>query len=255
MSEETTLTAIVLRRWDSGESDRRISILTRERGRINVVAKGARKSGSRLAAASEPTSLVTLQLASGKRQGFITQAQIHPGFPLLRRDFVRLQSALGFLELVAAVTPLDRPDDGVFDLAVRVLTQLESHAYPGIVLVWAQSRLMIEEGLHPNWIECGISGEALSENPAWISPTAGGYIIASQAVEYMDRFTAKAETLIGLAKVAELESPPARMREWEGCLEVLLRFWQYHIGRDLPANEAVLQEVRESSRQGEFPVS
>jgi DNA repair protein RecO (recombination protein O) len=60
------LRALVLRRRDAGESDRALTLLTEERGLVEVVAKGARKVGSRLAGCSEPLAVCELEVAKGK---------------------------------------------------------------------------------------------------------------------------------------------------------------------------------------------
>lgn len=247
MSTDTTLTGLVLRRWDQGESDRRLSILTRERGRILATAKGARKSGSRLASVSEPLALTTFQISEGKRSGFITQAQTHSGFSTLRTDYLRLVLALSYAELVSAVSPIESPNEALFDGAVVALKSIETQESPVAATVWAQLQLMSIEGIEANWTVCTLDGSTLDENPAWLSPMAGGYVGTRQAPEFPDRFAVAAEILIGLAKTAQLEMPPPRLKYAEDALRALHRFWLHHAGRDLPASEVMLQSLPSSA--------
>ena len=71
---EASVTAIVLHRTESGENDRRLTLLTLEQGKIDVIARGARKGGSRLAGISEPLVFAKMQLAVGRHRRFVTQA-------------------------------------------------------------------------------------------------------------------------------------------------------------------------------------
>ncbi len=241
MSTDTTLTGLVLRRWDQGESDRRLSVLTRERGRVLITAKGARKGGSRLASVSEPLALATFQVSEGKRSGFITQAQTLPGFRGLRQDYERLAVALAHVELVASIAQLGDADEDVFAATIHALKAIENHEFPVVAGVWAQLQLMNLEGILPGWTTCALDETELNEDPAWVSPMAGGYVSPGHSSEFPDRLTASAGVLIGLSKTAELAEPPPRLKLAGACMQVLHPFWLHHVGRDLPACVAMLQ--------------
>ena len=60
--------ALVIRHTNFGEADRILTLYSREKGKIRVVAKGVRKLKSRKAGHLEPFTRVQLQLA--KRAGF-----------------------------------------------------------------------------------------------------------------------------------------------------------------------------------------
>src|SRR3712207_2896743 len=58
--------AVVLRSIRFGEADRVLHLLTRERGRVNAIAKGVRKTTSRFGGRLEPLTLVALTLHEGR---------------------------------------------------------------------------------------------------------------------------------------------------------------------------------------------
>jgi len=241
---ETTVQAIVLRRRDSGESDRRLTLLTVELGKLDVVAKGARKAASRLAGVSDPLTMATLTLAAGKVNRFVTQAQPLGSFRGLRTDFDRLTFAMALAELYAAVLPVEQPFPEAHDLLVASLRHIESHPKPLIALVWAEVKLLDLSGFLPQFDCCVLTGAAMVEGAPFVSPKAGGYISDPSAGPYVDRFRTRAEALYGLARLSSFEEPPGNMKFADEALACLFPFWRAIAETQLPANESVVREVR-----------
>ena len=69
MTGQVKLTGMVLVSMPVGDYDRRLTILTRERGKISAFAKGARKPTSPLLGCSQPFSLGEFVLWRAKRDG------------------------------------------------------------------------------------------------------------------------------------------------------------------------------------------
>ena len=235
-----TVHAIVLRRKDTGESDRRLTVLTLEQGKIDVIAKGARKAASRLAGSSDPLSASILSLAPGKRNLYVTQAQPLSAFRSLRNDFDRLSMALALAELYAAVMPFEQPDAAAFELLKSSLEALEAHERPLVALVWAEVRLLEAAGFQPQFGVCAVSDLPIGEAVCWLSPEAGGYVSAGFAERFGDRFQAAAEVLYGLSRIGDFAEPPANLKMAMESLKALMPFWRHVAETPLPAGEALL---------------
>lgn len=235
--------AIVLRRRDAGESDRRLTLLTQELGRIDAVAKGARKAASRLAGSSDPLSVAVMNLAAGKRNRFVTQSQPITSFRGLRTDYDRLNMALSLAELFAAVMPEEQPDPDAYDLLLRSLAFLESHSKPLVALVWAQVQLLSNSGFFPNLETCVVTDAPVGEADPSVSPQAGGYLSPLAEGRFHDRVRTKAEVLLNIRRIVELEHPPANLRFCEETLALLMHFWRGVAAIPLPANEGLLNET------------
>ena len=99
MQEMITVTGMVLSQTPIGDYDRRVCILTKERGKISVFAKGARRQNSRLMASTNPFSFGQFKLYQGKTSYNIMEASIDQYFEGLRDDFVGAYYGMYFLEI------------------------------------------------------------------------------------------------------------------------------------------------------------
>ena len=229
----------MLRRRDTGESDRRLTLLTRNEGRMDVIAKGARKAASRLAGVSDPLTVSQMSLAGGRRTAYLTQAQTLQSFRGLRQDFDRLSFGLSLAELVGAVSPLDQPVPEMYELLLQALGLLEIHPKPLVVLVWAQMQALARSGFVPNFQECVVSGEPITVADPFVSPHAGGFLSDGHAARFTDRFRVRAEVLYGLTRIGELDLPPANLKFARESVATLIPFWRAIADYPIPATEAL----------------
>ncbi len=234
-----TVEALVLRRWDAGETDRIVSILTRERGKLRAIARGARKSASKLAGVTEPGACYRVHLATGRRIYYITQAEPRTSFPHIREDFRRLVSALAFLETVEYLLPEGEPAPEIFDLALKALEGLSTSREPLGALAWADLKLMEASGFAPEFRVSVLTRKPLVGERRWLSPRAGGAVNESEREGAEDRFPVRKEVAIALAKLQDREAPPEYLRYAPEVTSALLSFWQEFIAHPLPARQAL----------------
>ena len=76
--------AIVLKRTDVGEADRIITLYTPHHGKLRAIAKGVRKTTSRLAGHLELFTSAHVQLARGRELEVITQSMTEEAYRGLR---------------------------------------------------------------------------------------------------------------------------------------------------------------------------
>ena len=163
---------IVLRTWKLGESDRIVVILTKENGKVRVVAKGIRKTKSKFGARLEPTSHVSLQLFSGKGElGIATQAETIDSFQNIRTNPDLFSEASAMLEVVDYVAPDDSPDSIRYKMLLGALRTLDEKKPPLLVPAFFL-KLLEHEGLGPELGYCVKC--ANTENLASLSIGEGG---------------------------------------------------------------------------------
>lgn len=236
-----TVEALVLRRRNRGESDRRLSLLTRSHGRIEAIARGARKPQSRLAGCSEPLVMGQFELAAGSHATFLRQAQVQSSFPGLRADLMRLSLALALTEIFAVFTLGGLTHEEPFDFLVETLGFLESSTDPRPAAVWGFLRALEMEGVRPGWLICVDSGEAVRHNPVAVSPTAGGALSEDKAQHYVDVSRVAIEELVALERTSELDAPPPRIRNVNGVLHALAPFLRHFSHDQLPCLTSALE--------------
>ena len=124
MQEYIQITGMVLKAEPMGEYDRRIVILTKEKGKISAFARGARKQGSRLLAATNPFSFGEFRLYAGRSSYSVMEASISNYFEGLREDFEGAYYGMYFLELMDYYTRENSDEKEMLKLLYQSLRAL-----------------------------------------------------------------------------------------------------------------------------------
>lgn len=98
MGQLVKMTGIVLSATNIGEFDKRVVILTKERGKIAAFARGARKMGSPYTAACQSFAYGTFTIFEGKNYN-LNGVEIEDYFPEIREDIGKLYRGLYFCEM------------------------------------------------------------------------------------------------------------------------------------------------------------
>ena len=105
-------TAIVLSRFDLGEADRVLTLLTPHDGKLKAIAKGVRRPQSRLGGSLEPFAELHLVLAHGRTFDVVTQATVRHAWLALRDRLESTATAWYLSELVERSTEERAPAPG-----------------------------------------------------------------------------------------------------------------------------------------------
>ena len=91
--------AIVLSRFDLGEADRVLTLITPHEGKLKAIAKGVRRPTSRLGGSVEPFAELRLQLAHGRTFDVVTQVSVGHAWLALRDSLESTATAWYLAEL------------------------------------------------------------------------------------------------------------------------------------------------------------
>ena len=180
MAKERTYIAeaLVLRRTDFLEADRRLTLLTPDRGRLNVVAKGVRRPASRMAGHLELFTLARVFVVRRRSLDLVVQAETVETFPHLRTDLNRLPYAYQAIETAHILVEEEVESHTEFILLLRALGALAATNALPLVLVAYKLQLLASLGYQAQLQECARCGKPLSDDGNRVRPDTGGVVCA-----------------------------------------------------------------------------
>ena len=159
--------ALVLRAVDYKESDKILTLLTQESGKLTASARGCRKKGSPVAAGVQLLAWSDLVLYEYRGRWTVKEAAVEREFLGLRRDVERLALACYFAEMAEVLSVEGMPSPGLLSLTLNSLHALEClDRPPEQIKAVFELKAMCLAGYEPLIEGCALCGE---ENPeqAW----------------------------------------------------------------------------------------
>lgn len=167
--------ALVIRSREYGESDRLLTLFSREHGKIQAVAKGVRKPKSRQRAGAQLFTYAEYLLHKGKTLDTVNQVSPKESFPHLWTDLEMSMSATAIAELLDLATIPGQPHPELFTLTFSSLFLMET-CDPAMVQCAYTLKLMNYLGYRPRFTECTECGQKVQGERLLFSPEAGGVV-------------------------------------------------------------------------------
>ncbi|MBR4758614.1 MAG: DNA repair protein RecO [Lachnospiraceae bacterium] len=150
MSEYIEMTGMILKAVPAFDNDKRIILLTAERGKITVFARGARKPTSRFMAATNPLCMGRFKLFEGKSAYNLGDTQIDHYFEQLREDFEGAMYGMYFADLVDYFCRENLGATNELNLLYVTLKALLRPEIPNrLVRCVFEMKLLVFEGIFP----------------------------------------------------------------------------------------------------------
>jgi DNA repair protein RecO (recombination protein O) len=230
--------AIVLKRHDMGEADRLLTVFTRDRGKLALLAKGVRRPASRKAGHVEPFTYSDLLVARGRNLDLVTQAQTIVAHRRLREDLWRSSWAYYVVELADAFTQDADPNELLFDLLLETLGRLDGDADPVLAVRYYELHLLGLAGFQPQLFRCVHCNRLLRPELNFFSLERGGCLCPQHGASQPHTIALPLNVLKVLRflqtrpweQVAGLRLSEAVARQVES---VLARYIVYHLERSL----------------------
>ncbi len=172
MGRNIVLTGMVISAIPIGEYDRRITLLTKERGKVAAFARGARRPGSQLMAAG-PFSFGQFEAYEGRSSYTVSKADISHYFRELAADLEGAYYGFYFLEMADYYARENADEIHMLKLLYRSLQALESKRFDCRLVRRAfELRAMAINGEGPNVFSCLKCGR--EEGLRWLHVESGG---------------------------------------------------------------------------------
>ncbi len=158
---------IVLTRTDFGESDRILTFITPDHGKVKAIAKSVRKSRAKLAGAIELFSVSELTVVVGRGEiNTLISARLARHYDKIVKDIDRTNAAYEFLRILNKATE-DRTEEEFFTLLDKALTGLNDvNLSPAVTDLWFRMQLLKLTGHSPN-LKTDESGKKLSQSKTY----------------------------------------------------------------------------------------
>lgn len=221
MSQLINVTGMVLQAAPIGEYDKRIVILTKERGKLSAFAKGARRPQSHLAGVTTPCAFGEFSLYEGRSSYTIHSADISHYFAELRTDVEAAYYGFYFLEFADYYTKEGNDEREMLKLLFQTMRALTSRRI-SLVLVKNifELKAVSINGEGPQVFQCVKCG--VKDRPCVFSVKNGGLICNECGRGIIDGQVLHTSTLYAMQYV--IASPVEKLYTFELSAEVLNEF-------------------------------
>jgi DNA repair protein RecO (recombination protein O) len=165
---------IVIRRTDYGESNKIITLYTREMGKVGVMARGAKKPNSRLSAVTQLFYYGYFVFQESSGLGSLQQGETVNSMRSIREDIFATAYASYIVELLDKSVEDKKTNPYLFELLYQTLNYI-NEGYDGEVLRFIFEMKMLQvNGLNPVLDRCAVCGH--TEGEFAFSLREGGFI-------------------------------------------------------------------------------
>lgn len=203
--------AIVLTRRNFREFDEIVSLFSKEQGKLEVLARGVKKTVSKNAPYLEPFSCIHVGIIPGKEIQHITSVHSFEYFSSIRTDFKKIQQALSLVSWLDSILAPGEKDTTLYETLFSWLCFLKSSLVTQNIL---QDAMMLKSiallGFEPSLEACVHCGETLEASDDICFSFSSGGVVCKK-----DKLEKREDTLVSLSFSTLLSLRYILNRSWK----------------------------------------
>ena len=191
------MTGMILSAAPVGDYDKRVVILTKERGKISAFARGARRPNSSLVGVTTPFAFGEMTLYEGKSSYNLVQADISNYFSELRTDMEGAYYGFYFMEFADYYTKENNDEREMLKLLYQTLRALTNPHIPNMLIRYIfELKALTINGQAPQVFQCMTCGN--KERHAVFSAVKGGLVCSECMKDVRDGMSLDPSTLYSM---------------------------------------------------------
>ena len=171
---------LVLKHRDMGESDRLVTVFTREHGKLTLSVRGARKTKTKLGGHLEPLVYGDYLIIRGRNLDSVIQGQIITPFKIIKNNLRKMAECIYLVDLVDHFLQDADPQPRILDLTLDALKQQDNLNSTGDLIIRSfEIKLLQETGFSPvltSCADCGIDVNPIKNQKYPFSADSGGLL-------------------------------------------------------------------------------
>ncbi len=247
MSKDFKTTGIILRKFNLNEADRILSVLTADMGKIECIAKGARKIKSKFTGRVEMFNQVEITCHKGRTLENLKEVDIISSQSICSMTLETHSTLFYIAEITNQLIQEGQQVDGAYELLEDTLKTLQNSEDCEAVLHAYLIKMFTLLGFMSPWDHCAISGERLDiEKPVFLSLAYGSAISVGYQTEKDPRLPAPMVKWINFMQkypmeaILKVKSTPGERRQAWRLIELIMQ----NILHKPLKSESFLQRIR-----------
>jgi len=157
--------SLLVRCTNYGESDKIVTLISQDLGKVKGIAKGARRSIKRFGGCLEPFTLVNMVIRPQKGLSFLEEAHVLKNFKTIKSDLSKIAYGSYMLELTSAMSLEGGNNEGgaLYELLLKGIEDISVRKNPEEAAREYDMKILSMMGYLPSFLACAVCNGRLLE--------------------------------------------------------------------------------------------